>query len=234
MNKEIIQNLNLRFEKKPTEEILEYFLSEYKNKIVFSSSMGLEDQVITDMLMKIDNSFQIFTLDTGRLYQETYDLINKTNIRYKTKIKVFFPDAGEVEEMVNQKGINLFYESVENRKQCCYIRKIKPFQRALAGNEIWISGLRKEQSVTRTEMQLIEWDETNKMIKINPLIDWTSDDVWIYIKKYGIPYNPMHDNNFPSIGCQPCTRAILPGEHIRAGRWWWEQLENRECGLNRK
>jgi phosphoadenosine phosphosulfate reductase len=149
-------------------------------------------------------------------------------------MSVYFPDAGRVEEMVNTKGINLFFESVENRKLCCNIRKIEPLKRAFAGLDVWICGLRREQSVTRQDMQLIEWDKGNSIIKLNPLIDWTEEEVRKYIKDHGIPYNPLHDKGYPSIGCQPCTRAIFPGEDIRAGRWWWENPDTKECGLHKK
>jgi phosphoadenosine phosphosulfate reductase len=149
-------------------------------------------------------------------------------------MSVYFPDASSIEEMVNTKGINLFFESVENRKLCCNIRKIEPLKRAFAGLEVWICGLRREQSVTRQNMQRIEWDETNGIIKLNPLIDWTEEEVWKFIKDHGIPYNPLHDKGFPSIGCQPCTRAIFPGEDIRAGRWWWENPDTKECGLHKR
>ncbi len=197
--------------------------------------MGAEDQVLTHMIVSIDPNVKIFTLDTGRLFQETYDLIDRTNSRYKIKIQPYFPEAQKVEKMVHDKGVNLFYESIENRKFCCYLRKIEPLQRALKGCDMWITGLRKEQSVTRQNNELVEIDENNTgKLKLNPLISWTSDMVWDYIKVNNVPYNVLHDKGFPSIGCLPCTRAIQPGEDIRAGRWWWEQPENKECGLHEK
>lgn len=229
-----IEELNERFKKKPAEEVLEYFLSEYRGKIALSSSLGAEDQVLTDMVVKIDPETRIFTLDTGRMFPETYEVLDETNKKYNIKIQIFFPDYKQVEEMVQEKGINLFYESVENRKLCCHIRKIEPLKRAFKGLNVWICGLRKDQSVTRFYTKTIEWDEGNGLIKINPLIDWTQKDVWNYIKEHNVPYNKLHDKGFPSIGCQPCTRAIKPGEDVRAGRWWWEQPENKECGLHVK
>lgn len=229
-----IEALNQKYSEASAEELLSGFLNEFKGKIALSSSLGLEDQVLTHMVCNIDKTTKIFTLDTGRLFPETYDLIHRTNHKYGIKLNVYFPDAGRVEEMVNKKGINLFFESVENRKLCCNIRKIEPLKRAFAGLDVWICGLRRDQSVTRQDMQRIEWDEANGLIKLNPLIDWTEDEVKEIIKAHGIPYNPLHDKGFPSIGCQPCTRAILPGEDIRAGRWWWENPDTKECGLHKR
>jgi len=184
------------------------------------------------MICCIDNNIRIFSLDTGRLFQETYDLIEKTNNKYAINIDIYFPDWQKVEEMVRDKGINLFYRSIENRKRCCYLRKIEPLNRALKGAEAWISGIRKDQTVSRFYTKLIEWDETHKMIKINPLINWAEEQVWEYIKDNNVPYNILHDRGFSSIGCQPCTRAINQGEDFRAGRWWWEEPDSRECGLH--
>ncbi|MCK9411945.1 MAG: phosphoadenylyl-sulfate reductase [Prolixibacteraceae bacterium] len=214
--------------------LLSYFLTGYKGKIALSTSLGLEDQVLTEMVCSIDKNAKIFTLDTGRLFPETYDLIHRTNQKYGIQTQVYFPDAIQVEEMVHAKGINLFYNSVEDRKTCCRIRKIEPLKRAFAGLDVWICGLRRDQSVTRAEMQPIEWDENNGLIKLNPLIDWSEEQVKSYIKEHKIPYNPLHDKGFPSIGCQPCTRAILPGEDLRAGRWWWENPDTKECGLHKR
>jgi phosphoadenosine phosphosulfate reductase len=219
---------------KSPEEVLNWFLKEFEGKVAFSTSLGAEDQVIAQMIATIDKSAHIFTLDTGRLFPETYDLIDLTSKKYDLNIRLMFPDAAETERMVNSKGINLFYESIENRKLCCNIRKISPLKRAFAGLDAWICGLRREQSVTRKDLQLVEWDETNNLIKVNPLINWTENQVWEYIRVNHIPYNKLHDQGFPSIGCQPCTRAILPGEDVRAGRWWWENPESRECGLHKK
>ena len=226
--------LNNRFEKSDTKEVLEYFLTHFKDKIAFASSLGAEDQVLTQMMVFIDPVARIFTLDTGRMFPESYDLIERTVARYKINIEIFFPERQAVEKMVNEKGINLFYESIENRRLCCHIRKIEPLNRALAGIDVWISGLRRAQSVTRTEIKLVEWDENRSIIKLNPLINWTEGQVWDYIKIKNIPYNRLHDHGFPSIGCQPCTRAVQPGEELRSGRWWWENDHHKECGLHVK
>jgi len=235
MNNSTIDSLNKKFLDKSSPEVLAWFLKEYNGKIALASSMGAEDQVLTDMIVKIDPSTKIFTLDTGRLFPETYELIEKTSLRYKINVRVYFPNSEQVEQMVSEKGINLFFHSIENRKECCHIRKIEPLKRAFKGLDVWICGLRREQSTTRTNNQLVEWDEANGLIKLNPLIDWSEQQVWDYIKQNSVPYNVLHDKGFPSIGCQPCTRAIFPGEDVRAGRWWWENPETKECGLhNRK
>jgi phosphoadenosine phosphosulfate reductase len=199
-----------------------------------ASSYGPEDQVLVEKLVSINKNVSIFTIDTGRLFQETYNLFERTNEVYGIKIKVYFPNNELVEKMVNTKGMNLFYESVENRKECCHIRKIEPLKRALNGNKIWVTGLRSEQSITRINTSLIEWDSENKVIKLNPLKDWTGIQIWDYIKLKNVPFNKLHNQNFPSIGCLPCTRAILEGEDVRAGRWWWEEPEHKECGLHNR
>ncbi len=229
-----VEELNKRFKKSGPEEIIAWFLKEFDGKVAVSSSMSAEDQILTHMAVAIDPSVEIFTLDTGRLFPETYDLIQRTNEHYGIKIRIFFPDYGEVEEMVNRKGINLFYESEANRKLCCDVRKLRPLSRALKPLDAWICGLRTEQSVTRILTQHVEWDEKNGLIKVNPLSEWLEKDVWKYIKENNIPYNPLHDQGFPSIGCQPCTRAVEPGEDLRSGRWWWETPEKKECGLHQK
>jgi len=232
--KEKVQQINQLLSGKTSTEVLQWFLKEFDGKVAFSTSLGVEDQVITHMIAGIDKSAGIFTLDTGRVFPETYDLMDITAKKYDLTIRVMFPDASKVEEMVNAKGINLFYESIENRKLCCNIRKIEPLKRAFKGLDAWICGLRREQSVTRKDLQLVEWDEMNGLIKVNPLIDWTEEQVWDFIKLHNVPYNKLHDQGFPSIGCQPCTRAILPAEDVRAGRWWWDNPETRECGLHKK
>jgi len=203
----------------------------FPGKIVFSSSLGQEDQVITDAICKNNIGVDIFTLDTGRLFYETYELIEKTNTRYKINLKIYFPEAAEVETFVTTKGINSFYESVENRKECCYIRKVKSLNRALQGAKVWITGLRSEQSDNRRDIPMIEWDEQRQLYKFNPLINWSYDDLIAYISEYNVPYNTLHDHGFISIGCAPCTRAIEKGEEARAGRWWWEASQ-KECGLH--
>ena len=232
MTTEYIAHLQKETQGKTPQELIAWFLNKYQDKIAFSNSMGAEDQVIMDMICKIDKSATIFTLDTGRTFPETFDLIDRSNKRYNINIKVYFPEASRVEEMVNKKGVNLFYESIENRKECCHIRKIEPLTRAFSGLDAWICGLRREQSVTRKDVSAVEWDENNNLLKINPLIDWSEEDVWDYIKEYKVPYNRLHDQGFPSLGCQPCTRAIKKGEDVRAGRWWWEDPDSKECGLH--
>lgn len=230
-----IENLNTQFEKATPQAVLQYFINNYKGEIVLASSLGAEDQALTKMVCDIDKSTRIFTLDTGRLFPETYNLISDTKAFFDINIEVYFPSPQLVEPMVKQKGINLFYNSIENRKQCCHARKLEPLKRAFAGAKVWICGLRKDQSITRFFNKTVEWDSDNNMLKINPLLNWTEKQVWEYVKTNNIPYNILHDKGFPSIGCQPCTRAIEKGEDVRAGRWWWEQPEQKECGLhNRK
>lgn len=229
-----IAQFNQQFAGKSPEFVLTYFLHAYSGRIALSSSLSIEDQMLTDLIANIAPATRIFTLDTGRLFPETYSLIERTRMKYPITLEVFFPDAAEVENMVRKNGINLFYESAELRKKCCQVRKIQPLKRAFQGLEVWICGLRREQSVTRQDMQLIEWDASNGLIKLNPLIDYTEAQVWEYIKTNQVPYNKLHDRGFPSIGCQPCTRAIEPGEDVRAGRWWWENPEQKECGLHKR
>ncbi len=216
------------------EAILREFLREYKGKIVLATSFGAEDQVLTHMVLSIDPETEIFTLDTGRLPEETYSIWERTEQLYKTKIRPYFPDRTEVERLVLEQGINGFYESIENRKRCCRVRKIEPLKRALEKREVWITGLRREQSVTRQGLSVVERDETFGLIKLNPLLEWSTEQVWDYIKRHNIPYNSLHDRGYPSIGCAPCTRAVKDGEDIRGGRWWWESPEHKECGLHLK
>lgn len=234
MTKEEISTLNEALQGASPQEVLAQVLQKFGDKIALSSSLGAEDQVLTDMLMKINPKARIFTLDTGRLFPETYDLIDRTSRKYKTKIEVFFPEHQKVEKMVNEKGINLFYESVENRKFCCHLRKIEPLQRAFAELDAWVCGLRAGQAVTRKDIALVEWDENNGLVKVNPLASWSEEQVWAYIHEHKVPYNILHDKGFPSIGCQPCTRAVEPGEDVRAGRWWWENPDTKECGLHKR
>lgn len=232
--KDDIKTLNDHLKGANAQKIIEYFIDELGDKITFGTSLGAEDQVITYILAELNKPFNIFTLDTGRLFPETYDLIDRTNSKFKIKIDVKFPDNREVETMVKKEGINLFYKSIELRKHCCQLRKLNPLKRALEGKEAWFTGLRRSQSVTREDMQIVEWDTNSNMLKINPLIDWSEEDVWNFIKENKIPYNPLHDKGYPSIGCQPCTRAIMPDEDVRAGRWWWENPDTKECGLHAK
>lgn len=231
---DLVKRLNEELKEKSAQEIVTYFLKEYEGNLALATSLGAEDQVLTDMIMKVDKSARIFTLDTGRLFPETYKVIDETSKKYGITLEVFFPDNLQVEKMVNEKGINLFYESIENRKLCCQIRKILPLKRALKDVDIWVTGIRKDQSITRFYTPLIEWDNANKVIKVNPLLKWTEKDTWNYIKDNNVPYNKLHDKGFASIGCSPCTRAIDSGEDIRAGRWWWEDPEHKECGLHVK
>jgi phosphoadenosine phosphosulfate reductase len=212
-------------------EGLEYVSKNFQGKVVFSSSFGQEDQVITDAIFKNDLPIEIFTLDTGRLFSETYELMDKTKNRYKKSFKTYFPNSIDIEEFVEKKGFNSFYESVENRKACCNIRKIVPLQRALKGAEVWITGLRAEQSANRADMPIWENDEANNVYKFNPLLKWSLEEVEAYLKEYNVPQNTLHSKGFVSIGCQPCTRAIAQGEDPRAGRWWWE-VSQKECGLH--
>ena len=232
--KDRIQELNRRCKGKSATEIIDLVTGEFKNKIALASSLGAEDQALTHMLAQNGHPVRIFTLDTGRMFPESYELLELTNRRYGISIEVFFPDYRKVEKMVNEKGINLFYESIENRKLCCGIRKVEPLGRAFRGLDAWICGLRREQSVTRSGIEAVEWDEGNQLVKVNPLVDWNEKQLWDYIKSNGIPYHSLHDKGFPSIGCQPCTRAVKPGEDVRAGRWWWEAPEKKESGLHNR
>ncbi|MBA4319000.1 MAG: phosphoadenylyl-sulfate reductase [Flavobacterium sp.] len=229
----ITQTLSAKTADFSIEETLAFLANEYKDKVVFSTSFGQEDQVITALIAKNDLPITIFTLDTGRLFQETYDVFHKTLKKYKKEIKVYFPEAAAVEKLLEAKGPNSFYDSVENRKECCFIRKVAPLTKALKGNAIWITGLRAEQSENRNDLALFEYDEKFEIIKFNPLLKWTLKEVEDYLEKNNVPQNALHKQGFVSIGCAPCTRAITPGEDIRAGRWWWES-SHKECGLHQK
>ena len=231
---QLIRDLNERFRDASAQEVVGYFLKAYQGRIALSSSLSIEDQTLTDIIVTQDKNTRIFTLDTGRLFPETYQLIEKTNMTYGIKIEVFFPDYHEVQRMVREEGINLFYNSVESRHRCCQIRKLEPLKRAFQGLDVWICGLRREQSITRQDMQVVEWDEMHQLIKVNPLISWTEQQVWDYIKMHSVPYNKLHDRGYPSIGCEPCTRAVQQGEDVRSGRWWWESPDHRECGLHQR
>ena len=218
---------------KTPQEILKWSLDNFHPKIAMASSFGAEDVVVIDMMMKINPKARIFTLDTGRLNQETYDVMDEIRKKYNMNIEVMFPDQNETEQMVRVNGMNLFYDSIGNRKLCCGIRKVHPLNRMLATLDGWITGLRADQTEVRLKSNRIEIDEQhNGIIKMNPIIDWTWEQTWDYIKKNNIPYNKLHDKGFPSIGCEPCTRAIKPGESLRAGRWWWESDSQKECGLH--
>lgn len=225
-----------KMESKSAPEILKWGFEKFGDKMVLASSFGAEDVVLIDMMCKINrNLTRVFTLDTGRLNQETYDLIDKIRKKYEIIVDVYFPNASDVEKMVATKGMNLMYDSIENRKLCCNLRKIEPLKRALKQFECWITGLRREQTVTRNKILKIEVDSlNNNIIKLNPLADWINDEIWKYIHENEIPYNELHDKGYPSIGCEPCTRAIKKGEDPRAGRWWWENDVHKECGLHWK
>lgn len=229
-----IDALNKRFENAGAGELLKFFLKEYEGRIALSSSLSIEDQVLTHLIVGINPRTRIFTLDTGRLFPQTYKLIARTNDTYGIKIEVFFPDYHEVQRMVREEGINLFYNSIESRHRCCAIRKLEPLGRAFQGLDAWVCGLRHEQSVTRKGMRLIEWDDIHNMLKLNPLINWSEADVRSFIHQHGVPYNPLFDKGFSSVGCEPCTRAVAAGADPRSGRWWWEDPDKRECGLHQK
>jgi phosphoadenosine phosphosulfate reductase len=206
----------------------------FPGQVCFSTSFGMEDQVILHMIATENLPITIFTLDTGRLFSETYSVWTASREKYGVSIQAYLPDASRLETYINQKGPNAFYESVENRKQCCFIRKVEPLKRALAGQKVWVTGIRSEHSSNRGQLNLLEWDEGNQLNKYNPLLHWKQEEVRQYISDHGVPYNILHDRGFVSIGCQPCTRAIRPGEEFRAGRWWWEDTDKKECGLHEK
>ena len=236
--KERIEEIRIATHDHSAEDLFAYVLRLFKGRIALASSFGAEDQVLTDMICRTaachgqDAPATVFTLDTGRLPEETYELMERTRRKYGIRIDVLFPDCHEVEAMVGQHGCNLFYESIENRRLCCRVRKIEPLRRRLASLDAWICGLRAEQSPTREGLNRIDWDETFGLVKVCPLADWTTEAVWDYIRHNDVPYNALHDKGYPSIGCAPCTRAIKAGEDIRAGRWWWETPEHKECGLH--
>ena len=204
----------------------------FPGKVIFSTSFGWEDQVLTHMIFSEKLPVKVFTLETGRLFPETYSVWNRTLERYGQPVHAYYPETAAVENMVSLKGPTSFYESVENRKECCGIRKIEPLKRALDGNEVWITGIRAEQSANRESMENLEWDAENRIIKFHPLFNWSLEQVKDYIRENNIPYNSLHDKGFPSIGCAPCTRAVNEGEDFRAGRWWWEDANKKECGLH--
>jgi phosphoadenosine phosphosulfate reductase len=228
---EQIQQLNENL--RTPQEVLKWSLDNLHPRIAMASSFGAEDVVVIDMIMRINPKARIFTLDTGRLNQKTYDVMDEIRQKYNVNIEVMFPDPNEVEQMVRVNGLNLFYHSIENRKLCCGIRKVHPLNRMLSTLDGWITGLRADQTEVRLKANRIEFDEQhNNIIKVNPIIEWTWEQTWDYIRKNNIPYNKLHDDGFPSIGCEPCTRAIKPGESLRAGRWWWESDFQKECGLH--
>ena len=206
----------------------------FPGQVVFSTSLGYEDQVITDLIATNDIPIRLFTLDTGRMFGETYSVWNKTLSRYGLTIDTMFPKQADVEGLLTEKGPYSMYENVDNRKECCFIRKVEPLNRALRDQKIWITGIRAEQSNNRHDMTQLEWDEAHQLYKFHPLMNWSFVDVKAYVNDNNVPYNPLHDKGFVSIGCQPCTRAVQPGEDFRAGRWWWEENSKKECGLHGK
>ncbi|PBQ34811.1 phosphoadenylyl-sulfate reductase [Sphingobacteriaceae bacterium] len=214
------------------EQALKLLCERFPDQVVFSTSLGYEDQVISHFIFSNNLPVKVFTLDTGRLFPETYSVLQSTLERYKQTIHTYYPQTESVEKLVTGKGPSSFYESVENRKECCFIRKVQPLKRALEGHKIWVTGIRAEQSGNRKGMPALEWDESNNIIKFHPIIDWTFEETKDYVKKFNIPYNSLHDKGFVSIGCGPCTRAVKEGEDFRAGRWWWEQNDKKECGLH--
>jgi phosphoadenosine phosphosulfate reductase len=225
--------LNLELEQKAAavRERLAAAVGEY-GRVIYSSSLGAESIVLTDIIWSHVPAIDIFTIDTGRLPEETYELLGRLQGRYKRSLRVVYPDAKALEALVGAQGINGFYNSFEARMACCRVRKVEPFKRAIAGYGAWVTGLRHEQSATRAQARAVEWDAENRLHKVSPILDWTEEQIWQYIRARQLPYNSLHDRQYPSIGCQPCTRAIQPGESRRAGRWWWEQPESRECGLH--
>lgn len=234
LNDALIASINTKSGKALS--LLQNALNEFgsQNEIAFANSFGAEDMVLTDLILQNHLSIEIFSLDTGRLPTETYDLMAEVEHNYNTKLKVYFPQAQTVEFYVKNHGINAFYESIELRKACCHMRKVEPLQRALKGKKAWITGMRAAQATTRASLPVREYDEGNKLEKFNPLSDWTEQEVWGYIRLHNVAYNKLHDQFYPSIGCAPCTRAVAVGEDVRAGRWWWEDPNSKECGLHVK
>lgn len=212
--------------------VLAWAAKRFAPRVAFASSFGLEDQVVTDLIAAQGLDIPVFTIDTGRLFQETLDLIERTRIRYGIAVRVLAPEAAEVESLVAERGTELFRRSVEDRRRCCAVRKLGPLARGLSGLDSWVCGLRREQSLTRSGVSAVEWDDANGLVKVNPLWDWTEERVQGYVAEHDVPVNVLHAEGFPSIGCAPCTRAVMPGEDVRAGRWWWESPEHRECGLH--
>lgn len=215
-----------------SDDVIQVLANRFPGSSIFSTSFGIEDQVISHQIFSNNLPVQVFTLDTGRLFPETYSVWNQTVDKYKKRIETFYPKTENIELLLSDKGPNSFYESVENRLECCGIRKVEPLKRALLGKKLWITGIRKEQSTNRNTMDWVEWDENHQLIKVHPLFYWTIEDVKEYIKDHNIPYNSLHEKGFPSIGCAPCTRAVPPGGDNRDGRWWWEDQSKKECGLH--
>jgi phosphoadenosine phosphosulfate reductase len=228
-------DIAVKMENESAYEVLKWAIDTYGLGIGLASSFGAEDVVLVDLISKINKKTKIITLDTGRLDQETYDIIDVIRKRYDIHIEIYFPERSDVEQMVRTKGLNLMYDSIDNRKLCCEVRKVRPLDRALSNLDAWITGLRRDQTSTRLNIKKIEIDDLHgNIVKVNPLADWNTDMVWDYIKRNNIPYNKLHDLGYPSIGCEPCTRAVKPGDDQRSGRWWWENTMHKECGLHWK
>jgi phosphoadenosine phosphosulfate reductase len=227
-----IEEIKSAIKDKSPQEVLSFLAQNFEGEIVFSTSFGWEDQVISDMIFSQNLPIKVFTLDTGRMFTETYFTWNRTLEKYQKPIHAYYPNEQKLQEMISLKGPSSFYESVENRKECCGLRKVEPLNRALKNQKIWITGIRADQSVNREDMDWVELDEAHQLIKVHPIFHWTLDDVKSYVSEKNVPYNPLHDKGFPSIGCQPCTRAVAEGEDFRAGRWWWEDASKKECGLH--
>jgi phosphoadenosine phosphosulfate reductase len=232
-NVKLIEELNTIAKEKSPAEMLAIVAERFPGKAVFTTSFGYEDQAISDMILSNDLPVSVVTLDTGRMFEETYKVWQRTLEKYQKPVIPYFPEPEDVESLLREKGPLSFYESLANRKECCFIRKVKPLNRALGGADCWITGLRASQSEGRSSLDYFMWDEAHNLIKFNPLLDWSLDQVIEYIHKNNVPYNALHDRGFVSIGCEPCTRAIKPGEDFRAGRWWWEQNSGKECGLHK-
>lgn len=237
MKKDIkdLKELNEKFKELDTERSIEYIIRELGiDRVILASSLSIEDQVLTHMILNFDPKVRVFFLDTGRHFQETYDLLDETRRRYNFNYEIYAPDNKELENYISENGANGFYDSIELRKGCCQIRKVNPLNRVLNTVDGWICGLRREQSVTRDFVEIFEYDEAHSIYKINPLAYWTEEEIWEYIKENNIPYSRLYNEGYTSIGCQPCTRALAPGEDIRSGRWWWENPLKKECGLHRR
>ena len=232
-SEEDVKNLNREFEGSSPEDILAWASGNLGRSVALATSFQVQGMVVLDMFAKADPKARIFTLDTGRLHSHTYDVMDRTREKYNINIEVLFPDTAEVEEMVSSRGVNLFYKSVENRRLCCQVRKTNPLNGYLKTLDAWITSIRADQTEQRAESSKFEIDYLHgRMLKINPILDWTIDQVWDYVRKNDVPYNKLHDMGYPSIGCAPCTRAVEEGEDPRAGRWWWEQDSDKECGIH--
>lgn len=227
------QSLSPELEQKSdaARELLERAVADF-GSVTYANSLGLEAMVLTDLIWTRVPAIEIFSIDTGRLHEETYSLLDRVQRRYGRQIRLYYPDSSRLEEYVSRNGINGFYNGLEERLGCCAIRKVEPFRRAIAGHKAWVTGVRREHSAARALGAPVEWDTQYGLYKVSPLLEWTERDVWEYVRVHKLPYNPLHDRQFPSIGCAPCTRAIEPGQDARAGRWWWENPDSRECGLH--